>query len=73
MSGSHQEPDDDAGFFAVTNDFKLPPGIVPQPGFHNVKNDFKPPPGPVPEPGFHEVKNTSKLPAQGPENHGGPE
>eukprot|EP00975_Prorocentrum_lima_P011843 2521413-Prorocentrum_lima.AAC.1 len=49
-SGSHQEPEEDAGFFDVKNAFKPPPGIVLEPGFHNVKNDFKLPPGPISEP-----------------------
>eukprot|EP00975_Prorocentrum_lima_P002170 470510-Prorocentrum_lima.AAC.1 len=31
-SGSHHEPEeDDAGFFVAKNDFKQPPGIVPEP------------------------------------------
>eukprot|EP00975_Prorocentrum_lima_P007433 1594369-Prorocentrum_lima.AAC.1 len=30
-SGCHQEPEDEAGFHEVKNDFKLPPGIVPEP------------------------------------------
>eukprot|EP00975_Prorocentrum_lima_P063360 12891048-Prorocentrum_lima.AAC.1 len=34
-SGSHQEPEDGAGFFDVKNDIKLPPGIVPEHGVHN--------------------------------------
>eukprot|EP00975_Prorocentrum_lima_P069666 12927697-Prorocentrum_lima.AAC.1 len=39
-SGSHQAPEDEAGFYDVKNGFNLPPGIVPGPGFHNPKNNF---------------------------------
>eukprot|EP00975_Prorocentrum_lima_P061584 12880763-Prorocentrum_lima.AAC.1 len=48
-SGSHQEPEEDAGFYDVNNDFKLPLGIVPEPGFRDPKNHFKLLDGPAPD------------------------